>query len=242
MFRRWNARIRLWWRRCTVFLLRRRRLKGVHYIVSGDTLPPPLSPIAESEYIEKMERGDAHAKEVLIERNLRLVIYIAKKFDNTSIPMDDLISIGSIGLIKAVNSYKSGKNIKLATFASKCIENEILMFLRKSVRTKAEISLDEPLNTDADGNELQLTDVLGLYEESVYDVTERSAMNECLHKALRKLKSRERMIVEMRFGLNDTEEKTQKEVAEMLGISQSYISRLEKKIMKKLKNDITQVG
>ena len=241
MFRRFVARIQIWWRRAYIWLLRR-RARGVHYIVSGDTLPPPLSPIAESEYIEKMEQGDKHAKEVLIERNLRLVIYIAKKFDNTSVPMDDLISIGSIGLIKAVNSYKSGKNIKLATFASKCIENEILMFLRKTVRTKVEISLDEPLNTDSDGNELQLTDVLGMYEYSVYDVTEKGAMNECLYKALGKLKSRERMIVEMRFGLNNSEERTQKEVAELLGISQSYISRLEKKIMKKLKNDITQAG
>lgn len=212
------------------------------YITSGDSLPPPLSKENEEKYIMLMESGDENAKNKLVEHNLRLVVYIAKKFDNSGVPMDDLISIGSIGLIKAVNSYKSGKNIKLATFASKCIENEILMFLRKNIRTKAEVSLDEPLNTDADGNELQLTDVLSISEETVYESTEQKMMNEVLYKSIKKLKSKEQLIIELRFGLNDKDEKTQKEVADMLGISQSYISRLEKKIIKKLKNDIVRTG
>lgn len=212
------------------------------YITSGDTLPPPLSRAEEEKYIALMSAGDEVAKNKLVEHNLRLVVYIARKFDNAAVPMDDLISIGSIGLIKAVNSYNSCKNIKLATFASKCIENEILMFLRKNLKNKAEVSLDEPLNTDADGNELQLTDVLGICDDSVYELTEQRAMNEALHKAIGKLKGKEQMIIELRFGLNDKDEKTQKEVADMLGISQSYISRLEKKIIKKLKKDIVQVG
>lgn len=212
------------------------------YITSGDSLPPPLSRAEEEKYIALMSAGDEAAKNKLVEHNLRLVVYIARKFDNAAVPMDDLISIGSIGLIKAVNSYNSCKNIKLATFASKCIENEILMFLRKNLKNKAEVSLDEPLNTDADGNELQLTDVLGICDDSVYELTEQKAMNEALHKAIGKLKGKEQMIIELRFGLNDKDEKTQKEVADMLGISQSYISRLEKKIIKKLKKDIVQVG
>ncbi len=212
------------------------------YITSGDSLLPPLSHEEEAKYIALMEQGDKDAKNKLVEHNLRLVVYIARRFDNSSVPMDDLISIGSIGLIKAVNSYNSDKNIKLATFASKCIENEILMYLRKIVKTKAEISLDEPLNTDADGNELQLTDVLGLSDDSVYETTEQKMMNEELYKALKKLKSKEQLIIELRFGLNNKNEKTQKEVADMLGISQSYISRLEKKIIKKLQKDIVQVG
>lgn len=209
------------------------------YIASGDMLSPPLAPDVEAEYIERMEKGDSDAKKALVEHNLRLVVYIAKKFDNAGVPMDDLISIGSIGLIKAVNSFSTEKNIKLATFASKCIENEILMYLRKNIRIRSEVSIDEPLNTDPDGNELNLSDIL-CREDDVYENTEQKMMNEVLHKALGKLKKNEKLIIEMRFGLNDQDEKTQKEVADMLGISQSYISRLEKKIIGKLRKDIIQ--
>ncbi len=236
-----SGRLRFYWKKFLRFMCRQKRF-DLCYITSGDSLPPPFSRQEEERYIQLMEAGDEGAKNKLVEHNLRLVVYIAKKFDNSGVPMDDLISIGSIGLIKAVNSYKSGKNIKLATFASKCIENEILMFLRKNVRTKAEVSLDEPLNTDSDGNELQLTDVLSMSEDTVYETTEQKMMGEVLHKALGKLKSKEQLIIELRFGLNNKDEKTQKEVADMLGISQSYISRLEKKIIKKLKNDIVQIG
>lgn len=214
----------------------------MYYFTVGNSLLPPLNAQKENELLMLAERGDESAKTKLIEHNLRLVVYIAKKFDNSGVAMDDLISIGSIGLIKAVNSYKTDKNIKLATFASKCIENEILMFLRKVVKCKAEVSLDEPLNTDADGNELQLTDVLGASDEDVYETTEQKVMSGELHKAISKLKTNEKMIIELRFGLNNKDEKTQKEVADMLGISQSYISRLEKKIIKKLKKDIVQIG
>lgn len=214
----------------------------MYYFTLGNSLLPPLNVQKESELLMLAECGDESAKTKLIEHNLRLVVYIAKKFDNSGVAMDDLISIGSIGLIKAVNSYKTDKNIKLATFASKCIENEILMFLRKVVKCKAEVSLDEPLNTDADGNELQLTDVLGASDEDVYETTEQRVMSIELHKAISKLKTNEKMIIELRFGLNNKDEKTQKEVADMLGISQSYISRLEKKIIKKLKKDIVQIG
>lgn len=214
----------------------------MYYFTLGNSLLPPLSSQKETELLQRMEIGDESAKTKLVEHNLRLVVYIAKKFDNSGVAMDDLISIGSIGLIKAVNSYRPDKNIKLATFASKCIENEILMFLRKVVKCKAEVSLDEPLNTDADGNELQLTDVLGASDEDVYDTTEQRVMSSELHKAISKLKSNEQIIIELRYGLNNKDEKTQKEVADMLGISQSYISRLEKKIIKKLKKDIVQTG
>lgn len=236
------SRLRYYWMRFMRLFCRKRANSMLCYITSGDSLPPPLRQEEEAKYISLMESGDEKAKNKLIEHNLRLVVYIARKFDNAAVPMDDLISIGSIGLIKAVNSYNSEKNIKLATFASKCIENEILMFLRKNIKNKAEVSLDEPLNTDADGNELQLTDVLGICDDSVYETTEQKVMNEVLHKALGKLKNKEQLIIELRFGLNNKDEKTQKEVADMLGISQSYISRLEKKIIKKLKKDIVQVG
>ena len=236
------GKVKYYWRKFLRFIYRKRANSMLCYITSGDALPPPLAQNEEARYIELMEAGDERAKNKLVEHNLRLVVYIARKFDNAAVPMDDLISIGSIGLIKAVNSYNSCKNIKLATFASKCIENEILMFLRKNVKNKAEVSLDEPLNTDADGNELQLTDVLGICDDSVYETTEQKAMNEALHKALGKLRDKEQLIIELRFGLNNKDEKTQKEVADMLGISQSYISRLEKKIIKKLKKDMVQVG
>ena len=236
------GKVKYYWRRFLRFIYRKRANSMLCYITSGDALPPPLVQNEEARYIALMESGDERAKNKLVEHNLRLVVYIARKFDNAAVPMDDLISIGSIGLIKAVNSYNSCKNIKLATFASKCIENEILMFLRKNVKNKAEVSLDEPLNTDADGNELQLTDVLGICDESVYETTEQKAMNDALHKALGKLRDKEQLIIELRFGLNNKDEKTQKEVADMLGISQSYISRLEKKIIKKLRKDMVQAG
>jgi RNA polymerase sporulation-specific sigma factor len=181
------------------------------------------------------------AKSILIKHNLRLVVYIARKFDNTGVDADDLISIGTIGLIKAINSFKPDKNIKLATYASRCIENEILMYLRRTARLKSEVSFDEPLNTDFDGNELLLSDVLGTPAESVYGEIELSAEKEILKKALEKLTERERKIMSMRFGLSGGEELTQKEVADMLGISQSYISRLEKKIIERLKKEIRKM-
>lgn len=240
--KRFFCRPRYYFNKLLTLIFRKKASAALCYITSGDALPAPLSQVEEAKYVALMSQGDERAKNKLVEHNLRLVVYIARKFDNAAVPMDDLISIGSIGLIKAVNSYNSCKNIKLATFASKCIENEILMFLRKNLKNKAEVSLDEPLNTDADGNELQLTDVLGICDDNVYDVTEQNAMNEALYKALGKLRNKEQMIIELRFGLNNKEEKTQKEVADMLGISQSYISRLEKKIIKKLKKDMVQFG
>ena len=211
--------------------------KGVFYINGPDLLPPPLSQEEESECIEKLG-FDEEAKSRLIEHNLRLVVYIAKKFENTGIGLEDLTSIGSVGLIKAVNSYKSDKNIKLATYASRCIENEILMYIRKFNNRRIEISIDEPLNVDWDGNELLLSDILGTEEDSVYRELEVIEENKILNCAIQKLNKREQQIINMRFGLNDTEEMTQKEVADYLGISQSYISRLEKKIFKRLKKEI----
>ena len=201
------------------------------YIGTGDSLPPPLTRDEELELSVKLEQGDAEAKNLLIEHNLRLVVYIAKKFDNTNVPIEDLISIGAIGLIKAVNTFRSDRNIKLATYASRCIENEILMHLRKTCRLKLEVSLDEPLNVDGDGNELLLSDVLGSEGDEVDRRLEDEADRKLLHAALKRLGAREKRIVELRFGLNGGGEYTQKQVADMLGISQSYISRLEKRIM-----------
>ena len=209
----------------------------VFYINGPDMLPPPLSAEEEAVAINEMETDSSKAG-LLIERNLRLVVYIAKKFENTGVGLEDLISIGTIGLIKAINSYKSDKNIKLATYASRCIENEILMYIRKSSNRHAEISIDEPLNTDWDGNELLLSDILGTDEDEVYRSIEESEDRKIILDAISKLNSREQIIVNMRFGLNGYKEKTQKEVADELGISQSYISRLEKKIMKRLKKEI----
>ncbi len=213
----------------------------IHYIGGTDVLPPPLETEKENEMImwlgtEKEER----ARKILIEHNLRLVVYIAKKFDNTGVGIEDLISIGTIGLIKAINTFKVDKNIKLATYASRCIENEILMYLRRNSKTKMEVSIDEPLNVDWDGNELLLSDILGTEEDAVSKDMETEAERKVLHRAVNRLPGRERMIVKMRFGIGtpDGEEKTQKEVADMLGISQSYISRLEKKIMQRLKKEI----
>ncbi len=210
---------------------------------SGEALPLPLSPEEESLTLQKLseERERESAKNKLIQHNLRLVVYIARKFDNTGVDNDDLISIGTIGLIKAINSFKTDKNIKLATYASRCIENEILMYLRRTARLKSEVSFDEPLNTDFEGNELLLSDILGTSAESVYGDLESNAEKEQLSAALKKLSDRERKIMFLRFGLGGGEEMTQKDVADLLGISQSYISRLEKKIILRLKKEIAKM-
>ena len=220
--------------------------KAVDYVCgNGEALPLPLSPEEECETLrvlterEGQERDEAKAQ--LIQHNLRLVVYIAKKFDNTGVENDDLISIGTIGLIKAINSFKVDKNIKLATYASRCIENEILMYLRRTARLKSEISFDEPLNTDFEGNELLLSDVLGTSADTVYGDIESNAEKEQLKEALKKLSQREQKIMFLRFGLGGGEEMTQKDVAELLGISQSYISRLEKKIILRLKKEIAKM-
>jgi RNA polymerase sporulation-specific sigma factor len=213
----------------------------IHYIGGTEVLPPPLPADKEYEMIQSLTtEDDANAKSVLIEHNLRLVVYIAKKFDNTGVGVEDLISIGTIGLIKSVNTYNPDKNIKLATYASRCIENEILMYLRRNNKTKLEVSIDEPLNVDWDGNELLLSDILGTDEDVIYRDLESEVERKLLVKAISKLSDRERLIINLRFGLNsrDGEEMTQKEVASLLGISQSYISRLEKKIMKRLQKEI----
>lgn len=221
------------------FLLDR---KGdIHYIGGADVLPAPLEPAEEAEVIADLgTEYDTKAKTMLIEHNLRLVVYIAKKFDNTGVEVEDLISIGTIGLIKAINSFDINKKIKLATYASRCIENEILMYLRRNHKTRMEVSIDEPLNVDWDGNELLLSDILGTDEDIIYRNLEDEAEKKLLLKAVNKLSERERTIIDLRFGLNspDGKELTQKEVADMLGISQSYISRLEKKIIKRLKKEM----
>lgn len=210
----------------------------IHYIGGNDTLPPALTREEEERLLKKID--DREAKNSLIEHNLRLVVYIAKKFENTSINIEDLISIGTIGLIKAVNTFKPEKKIKLATYASRCIENEILMYLRKHNAQKSEVSFDEPLNIDWDGNELLLSDVLGTDENTVESSLEEKAELQLLKGAMERLSERERRIIDLRFGLDGKKEKTQKEVADMLGISQSYISRLEKRIMQRLKKDIAK--
>ncbi len=209
------------------------------YLCGNEALPSPLDSETELDLILEAEKGSEDAKNELIEHNLRLVVYIAKKFENTNCDMEDLISVGAIGLIKAVNSFNVEKNIKLATFASRCIENEILMHLRKTSKQKNEISLEEPLNTDSDGNELVLADILSLESDSVSKNIEQSTERELLYKCLSKLSDREKEIITLRFGLiSDSEEKTQKEVADMLGISQSYISRIEKKIISRLNKEL----
>ncbi|KAB2954701.1 RNA polymerase sporulation sigma factor SigE [Heliorestis acidaminivorans] len=210
----------------------------VHYIGSSETLPPPLTNDEESHLLIQLEQGDFTVKSILIERNLRLVVYIARKFENTGVGTEDLVSIGTIGLIKAVNTFDPLKKIKLATYASRCIENEILMYLRRNNKTRSEVSFDEPLNIDWDGNELLLSDVLGTENDIIYKSIEEEVDRKLLHAAMSKLTSRERKIVELRFGLRDSREKTQKEVADLLGISQSYISRLEKRIIKRLRKEI----
>jgi len=216
----------------------------IHYIGGAEILPPPLDAVREAEIINELgTERDAEVKAILVEHNLRLVVYIAKKFDNTGVGVEDLISIGTIGLIKAINTYNPDKNIKLATYASRCIENEILMYLRRNNKTKLEVSIDEPLNVDWDGNELLLSDILGTEEDVIYRNIEEEVDRKLLRKALSKLSERERIIVDLRFGLSndDGNEKTQKEVADLLGISQSYISRLEKKIIKRLKKEMVRL-
>jgi len=214
----------------------------VHYIGGSETLPPPLQRGEEEKYISALSNGDESAKKLLIEHNLRLVVYIARRFENTGINLEDLISIGTIGLIKAVNTYNPVKNIKLATYASRCIENEILMYLRKINNQKLEISLDEPLNTDWDGNELLLSEVLGTDEDTVMRPIEEETDKMLLREALDTLEERERDIINMRFGLQNGQELTQKEVADRMGISQSYISRLEKRIILRLKKEMLKNG
>ena len=217
-------------------------LNDVHYINGPETLPPPLSKEEESRLLLKLASDGAAVRKTLIEHNLRLVVYIAKKFENTGVCIEDLISIGSIGLIKAINTFNPEKNIKLATYASRCIENEILMFLRKNISVKSEVSIDEPLNVDWDGNELLLSDVLGTDDDIVNRGLEDKAEKQILLEAMQKLSKREKQIIIMRFGLFGKNEKTQREVAELLGISQSYISRLEKRIVAKLKKEVAKIS
>ncbi len=228
------SRIRLWWHRFFT--------DDVHYIHGSDTLPAPLTPEEERVIFEALERGDFHARQTLIEHNLRLVVFIARKFESSGVGMEDLISIGTIGLIKAVNTFRPDRHIKLATYSSRCIENEILMHLRKIAGQRGELSIDEPLNIDRDGNELLLSDVLGGDPDAVSHDIEAEAEKNVLLSCVAKLPAREQEILRLRFGLAGSEEHTQKEVADMLGISQSYISRLEKKIIKRLKNDIEKAG
>ncbi len=213
---------------------------GVDYLNGGETLPAPLSAEEEKEAVAKLAAGDREAREKLIEHNLRLVVYIAKKFESSNVDIDDLISVGTIGLIKAINSFDGSKQIKLATYASRCIENEILMHLRKVVRTKGEMSLDEPLNVDWEGNVLLLSDVLGTDTDVTCKDVENDEEKDILIKTFKRLPPRERQIVRLRFGLLGAQKKTQKEIADLMGISQSYISRLEKKVMKKLKKELTK--
>ncbi len=217
----------------------------IHYIGGAEILPAPLPANEEQKMIHMLGTVDEpEARAMLIERNLRLVVYIAKKFDNTGIGVEDLISIGTIGLIKAINTFNPARKIKLATYASRCIENEILMYLRRNNKTRLEVSIDEPLNVDWDGNELLLSDILGTDDDIIYRDLEHEVDRKLLLKAMKILTDREKKIIELRFGINqkDGEEKTQKEVADMMGISQSYISRLEKKIIKRLKKEMTRMG
>ena len=213
----------------------------VDFIGGGEALPAPLDPEEEKALITRYMQGDATAKSLLIEHNLRLVVYIAKKFENTNVDIEDLISVGTIGLIKAVNSFDDAKQIKLATYASRCIENEILMHLRKVIKTRKELSLDEPLNVDWEGNVLLLSDVLGTESDVIYKDIENDVEREILIASFNKLPPRERQIIKLRFGILGSPKKTQKEIADMFGISQSYISRLEKKVMSKLKKEMSKL-
>lgn len=226
--------------RIAAFLMRLGLLwpESIHYIGGTEILPPPLKGQEEQQALMDLEKGSESAKQRLIERNLRLVVFIARRFENTGVNLEDLISIGSIGLIKAVNTYRLDKNIKLATYASRCIENEILMHIRKIAAQKAEVSLDEPINTDYDGNELLLSDILGTDEDLILKPMEDDVDLHLLRQAVRELPAREREIVTMRFGLEGRQERTQKEVAQLMGISQSYISRLEKRIMLRLRKEL----
>ncbi|MFY9175554.1 MAG: RNA polymerase sporulation sigma factor SigE [Peptococcia bacterium] len=215
--------------------------EDVHYVGSSEALPPPLTNDEENLLLQRLEEGDNTVKGTLIERNLRLVVYIARKFENTGVGIEDLVSIGTIGLIKAVNTFDPSKKIKLATYASRCIENEILMHLRRNNKTRSEVSFDEPLNIDLDGNELLLSDVMGTDYDIIYKALEEKVDKKLLIMAMNKLSSRERKIMDLRFGLKGGQEKTQKEVADILGISQSYISRLEKRIIKRLRKEIQRI-
>lgn len=216
-------------------------IKSIYFIGGNDALPPPLSKEEEENLVNKIRAGDDSVRTILIERNLRLVVYIARKFENSGILVEDLISVGTIGLIKAVNTFDPEKKIKLATYASRCIENEILMYLRRNNKVKAEISFYEPLNTDWDGNKLLLSDILGTENDMVYNLIEDEVDKQLLFIAMRKLSDREKEIIKLRFGLTGKGEKTQKQVADLLGISQSYISRLEKRIIKRLKKEISKM-
>ncbi|WP_407268052.1 RNA polymerase sporulation sigma factor SigE [Radiobacillus sp. PE A8.2] len=236
---KWKLKIQLWWYKLLIKL--GIKTDEIYYIGGSEALPPPLSKEEEAELLKRLPVGDKAARAMLIERNLRLVVYIARKFENTGINIEDLISIGTIGLIKAVNTFNPEKKIKLATYASRCIENEILMYLRRNNKLKSEISFDEPLNIDWDGNELLLSDVLGTDEDVTTKDLESSVDKNLLRKALEQLNDREKQIMELRFGLIGEEEKTQKDVADMLGISQSYISRLEKKIIRRLKKEFNKM-
>ena len=233
---------RAWWSFAALLTRLGLALPGkIMYIGGSETLPAPLKKEEEAELIVRLGEGDEEAKSALIEHNLRLVVYIAKRFENTGINIEDLISIGTIGLIKAVNTYKAEKNIKLATYASRCIENESLMYLRKTSNQRGEVSFDEPLNTDWDGNELLLSDILGTEEDMVMKPLEEDTDRQLLSLALNRLEDREKLIITLRFGLNGVQERTQKEVADQLGISQSYISRLEKRIIDRLKKEILRM-
>ena len=214
--------------------------KTVHYLCGTEALPHPLSPQEESDLLDKIAQGDAAARDKLVEHNLRLVVFLAKKFESSNLDMEDLVSVGTIGLIKAI-SFKKDKQIKLATYASRCIENEILMYLRKLSKRKVEVSLDEPLNVDGEGNELLLADILGTDSDAIYTHVENQVERQLLEEGLSHLSQREQRIIEMRFGLDGEDERTQKEVADLLGISQSYISRLEKKIILRLKKEISKL-
>ncbi|QKG84761.1 RNA polymerase sporulation sigma factor SigE [Kroppenstedtia pulmonis] len=236
---KWKLAIQLLWYR----ILMQIGLKGeeIYYIGGSEALPPPLSREEEAHLLDRLPGGDAAVRAMLIERNLRLVVYIARKFENTGINIEDLVSIGTIGLIKAVNTFDPSKKIKLATYASRCIENEILMFLRRTNKIRSEVSFDEPLNMDWDGNELLLSDVMGTENDIICRNIEEQVDRKILKAALMKLSDRERRIMELRFGLNGGEEKTQKDVADLLGISQSYISRLEKRIIKRLRKEFNKM-
>ncbi|MFD0715146.1 RNA polymerase sporulation sigma factor SigE [Paenibacillus sp. GCM10027626] len=239
MLVKWKLILQLYYYR--ILFLFGLKSEEIYYIGGSEALPPPLTREEEEYLLEKLPSGDTAIRAMLIERNLRLVVYIARKFENTGIHIEDLVSIGAIGLIKAVNTFDPEKKIKLATYASRCIENEILMYLRRNNKTRTEVSFDEPLNIDWDGNELLLSDVLGTENDTIYRNIEEQVDRKLLHKALDKLTERERIIMELRFGLADGEEKTQKDVADLLGISQSYISRLEKRIIKRLRKEFNKM-
>ncbi len=239
MYLKIRLTIQLCWYRFLLFI--GARAEEIHYIGGSEALPPPLTREEEEILLHRLPSGDVAVRSMLIERNLRLVVYIARKFENTGINIEDLVSIGTIGLIKAVNTFDPEKNIKLATYASRCIENEILMYLRRNNKIRSEVSFDEPLNIDWDGNELLLSDVLGTENDTIYKNIEDQVDKKLLQKALDKLTDRERTIMELRFGLAGEEEKTQKDVADLLGISQSYISRLEKRIIKRLRKEFNKM-